>query len=544
MHFKSGKFWSSTFSKVLSGAALSAVALVPVLSSATITVTPVTSAVTSLSNFFNNTYYYPAFSSGIDGSTGTVVGQFGVIDTLNGFNFVDLAADSIPTNGYGGGNPGVVYFNVISSNTSFPNPAAIGVYTGGTQAGTATQLLPISSYQQNMCGNGDNGNCLAGFIRGGLSGNNYFYGVNYLAGQTVTIGIDVQAACRSFRAGGADVPPICNSQMINGTATVTATTPFLINFAIFNAQDIINLGNGLATTPVPATQDTPVQASLIFNTLSGAPITPAPSPVPSPTPTPTAICNLGDGVATPEDSGIQIDSTRFSVAGEPGVTGPGAIIAVANLSLDNNLADSTVNDQAAMNGQGINYTNGNSVPTGYFVPGNLFVFGGLQDSSPPPGQTFNYRIGFLVRDYSGFVFDDHSGGDTGTCTFPDFYNTSQIQGFLNANKCFIATAAFRMGNDGPIRLLREFRDQFLEKFGLGQSFVHWYYGWSPDAADWLIDHPVFRFPVLLALIPLQLIAWMILHPMVLGLLALLTFALGAGLYLRGFVSRPSKEGAL
>jgi hypothetical protein len=414
MHFKSEKFWSSTFSKVLSVAALSVVALTPVLSSALITVTPVTSAVTTLSNFFNNTYYYPAFSSGVDGSPGTVVGQFGVIDTANGFNFVDLSSDSIPTNGYGGGNPGVVYFNVISSNTSFPNAPAIGVYTGGTQAGTATQLLPISSYQQNMCGNGDGGNCLAGFIRGGSSGNNYFYGVNYVAGQTVTIGIDVQAACRSFRVGSADVPPICNSQLLNGSATVTATTPFLINFAIFNAQDIINLGNGGGVAPVPATQDSPVQASMIFNTLAGAPISPEPSPSPSPTPTPTAICNLADGIAKPQDSGIQIDSTRFSVAGEPGVTGPGAIIAVANLSLDNNLADSTVNDQAN------NYTAGNSVPNGYFPPGNFFVYGGLTDSTGTgPGQVFNYRIGFLVRDYAGFVFDDHNAG---TCTFPDLKN--------------------------------------------------------------------------------------------------------------------------
>jgi hypothetical protein len=66
--------------------------------------------------------------------------------------------------------------------------------------------------------------------------------------------------------------------------------------------------------------------------------------------------------------------------------------------------------------------------------------------------------------------------------------------------------------------LRAFRDQFLEHFKLGQSFVHWYYHWSPSAAEWLVMNPEFRFPVLLALIPLQLFAWTILHPIVLGVL--------------------------
>jgi hypothetical protein len=73
-------------------------------------------------------------------------------------------------------------------------------------------------------------------------------------------------------------------------------------------------------------------------------------------------------------------------------------------------------------------------------------------------------------------------------------------------------------------MLRQFRDQVLLHFGLGQAFVHWYYRWSPPAADWLIDHPAFRYPVLVALKPVEAIAWLCLHPVI----ALLYLALLGG----------------
>ena len=62
------------------------------------------------------------------------------------------------------------------------------------------------------------------------------------------------------------------------------------------------------------------------------------------------------------------------------------------------------------------------------------------------------------------------------------------------------------------------------------------------AADWLIDHPVFRFPVLLALLPLQAMAWMILHPVVLGLLAVIAIGLSLAAYFGAFVRDPQKSG--
>jgi hypothetical protein len=40
----------------------------------------------------------------------------------------------------------------------------------------------------------------------------------------------------------------------------------------------------------------------------------------------------------------------------------------------------------------------------------------------------------------------------------------------------------------------------------------------PPAAEWLMNHPALRFPVLQALIPVEVAAWFALHPMQLTLL--------------------------
>jgi hypothetical protein len=66
----------------------------------------------------------------------------------------------------------------------------------------------------------------------------------------------------------------------------------------------------------------------------------------------------------------------------------------------------------------------------------------------------------------------------------------------------------------PVRMLRQFRDQVLLQFSLGEAFVNWYYRWSPPAAEWLIDHPGFRYPVLIALVPIEIFAWLCLRPIV------------------------------
>ncbi|MBC7692162.1 MAG: hypothetical protein H7222_10360 [Methylotenera sp.] len=137
------------------------------------------------------------------------------------------------------------------------------------------------------------------------------------------------------------------------------------------------------------------------------------------------------------------------------------------------------------------------------------------------------------REVTGFANTDGTGGNSYHLAFAlrdnagaysafgcplTHVQTSQISTFLQKSSCFIATAAFRSGEDAPVLMLRQFRDRVLLQHDFGQLFVRWYYGWSPPAAEWLMEHPAFRFPVLTALIPVQLFGWLALH---LGAAALL-----------------------
>jgi hypothetical protein len=142
--------------------------------------------------------------------------------------------------------------------------------------------------------------------------------------------------------------------------------------------------------------------------------------------------------------------------------------------------------------------------------------GGFQNSTD--SDRIPYTISFLYQDQAGIFVPPSS---VSACSLTPVY-ASAVQGFLGKSNCFIATAAFGSGDSPPVLLLREFRDTVLLKFSLGQELIQFYYRWSPSAAEWLIENPVFRLPVLLFLAPVEIFAWIVLH---LGIG--FTFCLGA-----------------
>lgn len=68
--------------------------------------------------------------------------------------------------------------------------------------------------------------------------------------------------------------------------------------------------------------------------------------------------------------------------------------------------------------------------------------------------------------------------------------------------CFIATAAYGTPMAEEINALREFRDSYLLKDGLGKKFVWYYYTHSPVVARFIEDKPLLRAIVRLVLKPL------------------------------------------
>jgi hypothetical protein len=156
------------------------------------------------------------------------------------------------------------------------------------------------------------------------------------------------------------------------------------------------------------------------------------------------------------------------------------------------------------------------------------------------GNDHKYQLAFTVKDAAG-ILADFDTSSSSKCLL-EGAQAATIQGFLDKSSCFIATAAFRSGESGPVVMLREFRDRLLLSWGPGRTFVKWYYHWSPDAAKWLMEHPVFRVPVLLALVPVQFVAWFFLHPLVLIGLAFFGFFLT--LLAWAFINVCKREGQI
>ncbi|HXC62456.1 MAG TPA: fibronectin type III domain-containing protein [Nitrospiria bacterium] len=67
--------------------------------------------------------------------------------------------------------------------------------------------------------------------------------------------------------------------------------------------------------------------------------------------------------------------------------------------------------------------------------------------------------------------------------------------------CFIATAAYGSQWEPQVKILRAFRDEYLEHYNLGRRFIAWYYHASPPWAQYLNEHVWLKPMVRVVLIP-------------------------------------------
>jgi hypothetical protein len=80
--------------------------------------------------------------------------------------------------------------------------------------------------------------------------------------------------------------------------------------------------------------------------------------------------------------------------------------------------------------------------------------------------------------------------------------TQNIPDVGESDPCFIATAAFGSPLARQVKILREFRDQYLLTNDFGRKFVAWYYRNGPIAAKFIKDKPFAKVAVRAALYPL------------------------------------------
>ena len=109
---------------------------------------------------------------------------------------------------------------------------------------------------------------------------------------------------------------------------------------------------------------------------------------------------------------------------------------------------------------------------------------------------------------------DSDGVENGIIVDPGGVATSVSAGGLldsGALKsgCFIATAAFGSYVEPHVKLLREFRDQYLLTNSPGRGFVKVYYKYGPFAADYIREHDWLKPIVRVLLIPLVGISYIL-----------------------------------
>ena len=160
--------------------------------------------------------------------------------------------------------------------------------------------------------------------------------------------------------------------------------------------------------------------------------------------------------------------------------------------------------------------------------GTYYVYAGVRivsdhDSSPQNGDYIGfYGTGSDPPDEANAVVPS-----SGTVTFDI---TLSIMGETlltpagggGGGGCFIATATYGSYMEPHVKVLRDFRDQFLLTNTVAKSFVQLYYINSPPVADFIVSHDTVRLVVRWSLLPFVGVSWMALK---LGLIPTLTIIL-------------------
>lgn len=315
-----------------------------------------------------------------------------------------------------------------------------------------------------------------------------YYAARYTSNTTITIALRMDDLCRSIDLVGAGVPSYCvtsGSSSVFDPSALPASVKLTAHFAVLST----------ASGSVAGVPSSVQSKSFVFAFSQDEP---------------TVGCT-GSPPAnwyTPEDSAIRVNADLIGVSG----TTPATHLIIVGKK--NNAAPSTA---AAT-------FRDNEIAGIFTSTGTKRVEGFANSSSADLASSEKeYQIQFMARNAAGVLGATPSCAQTGV-------RTADISGILaGETKCFIATAAFGSTEAVPVLVLRRFRDGVLRRIPGGEALVQLYYSWSPALADRIQAFPALRVLALSVLGPIELFAWLMLHPVGMGILIML----GAGILALG-----------
>lgn len=126
-------------------------------------------------------------------------------------------------------------------------------------------------------------------------------------------------------------------------------------------------------------------------------------------------------------------------------------------------------------------------------------------------EVFLIPVILIDPDYNGTSSYYYKASLNSVCkATPDAYLTTsassdaQVYSAVKTNndkRCFIATAAFGSPDSPFVKILRDFRDEYLIPYDVGRRFVRTYYNVSPAIAVFLEQHPPAPFIMRVILFP-------------------------------------------
>jgi uncharacterized delta-60 repeat protein len=200
----------------------------------------------------------------------------------------------------------------------------------------------------------------------------------------------------------------------------------------------------------------------------------------------TGVANTTDGVIS---FTVQANNSTDDIASSKNNFIETSLQTVGNLFVSTAIAQDTTTDTTTTTAT---TTDDSSDDEDFFEEGNTSEGAGIGEFSATlenlkPG-TFFYARAYAVRD--GIA-----------------YYGNQVT-FRTADSCFVATAAFGSLFHPSVKILRDFRDQFMLNNPLTRSLVHLYYRCSPPVADVISSNGILRPVTRVLLLPVVGAAWL------------------------------------